>query len=74
MSNGKPVENFYKRRKKVLALTKSSVQFQEYTAYLEDLLKEERVQYEENTATEFARGRVSMMQHLIAELRNGKQR
>lgn len=71
MSNGKSADNFYKRRKKVLNLAKSSVQFQEYQVYLQELLANERVEYEENTATEFARGRVSMLKQLIDELKNG---
>lgn len=71
MSNGKAADNFYKRRKKVLNLAKSSVQFQEYQVYLQELLANERVEYEENTATEFARGRVSMLKQLIDELKNG---
>lgn len=71
MSNGKAADNFYKRRKKVLNLAKTSVQFQEYVVYLKELLENERVEYEENAATEFARGRVSMLKQLIDELKNG---
>lgn len=71
MSNGKAVDNFYKRRKKVLNLAKTSMQFQEYVVYLKELLENERVEYEENASTEFARGRVSMLKQLIDELKNG---
>lgn len=73
MSNETVVnDNFYKRKKRVLSMMKTSTVFTQYVEYLEELLAVERQEYEDNTATEFARGRVWMLKTLIDDLKQGK--
>lgn len=72
MSTDKTNDNFYKRRKRVLGMMKQSTVFRDYIEYVEELLANERDRYEDEAATEFARGRVSMLKSLIDELKNGK--
>lgn len=73
MSNETAVkDNFYKRKKRVLAMMSTSTVFQQYVEYLEDLLARERQEYEDTEASEFARGRVWLLKSLISELKQGK--
>lgn len=71
MSNDKR-DNFYKRRKRVIGAMKQSTVFRDYVEYVKEVLENEREKYEDEAATEFARGRVSMLKSLIDELENGK--
>lgn len=61
-------ENFYKRKKRILGLMKQSTVSRDYIEYLQELLKMERESYEDNEATEYARGRVTMLKTLLEEL------
>lgn len=61
-------KNIYKLRTKVMASMRTNVTFKEYVAYLKHCLDNEREEYESNIATEFARGRVSMLKTMIGEL------
>lgn len=62
------IKNIYKLRTKVMSAMRTNVTFKEYVAYLKQCLDNEREEYESNTATEFARGRVSMLKTMISEL------
>lgn len=65
-------DNFYKRKEKVINAVKTNLHFREYLSVLEEMLTEERDDYENMTASEFARGRISMLKSLIDDLKGKK--